>query len=319
MLLGEHAVVYGRPCLVTAVDIRYQVTAGEKTGEYIYIESSVADRASDPYKINVVDLLESKQEFPKEVRFVTAAIFQVYKKHKLNAGLYIKTSGPTTSFGLGSSSAVTVSTVAALDALFNLELSQQDIFELSYAAVLDIQGKGSGFDVAAAVFGGTLYYVMAGKVIESLEIDQLPIVIGYTGEKVGTVSLIKEVELERKRLLEKAGFDLEFVYDSIEKLVNTARICILDKNWVDLGELININQSLLRILSPKVSPQRLEIPINAALEAGALGAKLSGAGGGDCMFALTTTQARDNLSRAIERSGAEIVNIMPNAKGVTLI
>ncbi|MEK7090049.1 MAG: GHMP kinase, partial [Patescibacteria group bacterium] len=71
-------------------------------------------------------------------------------------------------FGFGSSSAVTVCTIKALAKLFKVNLSTKESFDLAYQAVLDVQGVGSGFDVAAATYGDTLYFVARGQTIKNL-------------------------------------------------------------------------------------------------------------------------------------------------------
>jgi mevalonate kinase len=86
-----------------------------------------------------------------------------------------------------------VAVIQAAATHFGIELSPSELFDLAYAAVLDVQGTGSGVDLAAAVCGGTAYYVKGGAIMERLPIDELPIVIGYSGEKVSTTNLIHQV------------------------------------------------------------------------------------------------------------------------------
>ena len=58
--------------------------------------------------------------------------------------------------------------------------------------------------------------------------------------------------------------------------------------------------------------------IYASREAGAYGAKLSGAGGGDCMVALTPEKKRASVEKAIERAGGTIIQVKTNAEGVKI-
>ena len=55
-----------------------------------------------------------------------------------------------------------------------------------------VQGVGSGFDLAAAIYGGVVYFVTGGEKIEKLKIKELPIVVGYSGVKADTATMIKK-------------------------------------------------------------------------------------------------------------------------------
>jgi mevalonate kinase len=306
MLFGEHAVVYERPCIVTAVGIRVRVEISKVDSEKITVQSSVG---STNHTIAITDLLGTTQ-FPKEVSFVLSAIKVVFSKYNIASGLLISTYGPENSYGLGSSSAVTVATIANLDELFKLKLSLSEMFQLSYQAVLAVQGKASGFDVAAAVYGGTLFFTTGGMQITPLEIPTLPVVIGYSGKKVGTVNLINAVE---KRQQDYPRI-VNSIFDTIAKITEEARLSLLNDDWETVGILADINQGLLDSLG--VSSLSLAKLIFASRSAEALGAKLSGAGGGDCMFAIAPNTRKTEVQNAIERAGGEVIDIQLNAPGV---
>ena len=77
---------------------------------------------------------------------------------------------------------------------------------------------------------------------------------------------------------------------------------------------MNLNQELLRKLG--VSSEKLENLIKAVLKSGALGAKLSGAGGGDCMIAIANRENLNNLKIAIEKVGGRVIETKTQAEGV---
>jgi mevalonate kinase len=196
--------------------------------------------------------------------------------------------------------------------MFGLNLTNKEIFDLSYKTVLDIQKKGSGVDVAAAVYGGTLYFLTAGKIIEQLSIKDFPLVVGYSGIKADTVTLVNQVKDKFKNKQKQ----LDQIYDEIAKIVNEARQALLEKNFDLFGQLMNVNQDFLNQLG--VSIQKLDIMINSAKDAGAYGAKLSGAGGGDCMIAMSPEKTKAKIQKAIEKVGGEIIKVKVNAKGVRI-
>jgi len=270
MLLGEHAVVYGYPCIVTALSERLCITQGLPSGD---------------------------------TRFIDAAI-KTWGKPGETLSAQCAFSGK---YGFGSSSAVTV---AALKTL-RPDATEKEIFDAAYKIVMDIQGKGSGFDVAAATYGGTLYYIK-NKVIEPLAIKEMPLVVGYTGVKANTPILVAEVASKRAKEPEK----VERIFQAIAKIVEEAKIKMVEGDWERVGRLMDFNQEYLRDLG--VSSEKLEAMISAAKGAGAWGAKLSGAGGGDCMIALHPggVQGKPLVKKAITEAGGEVVHVSPNAPGV---
>jgi mevalonate kinase len=311
MLLGEHAVVYGYPCIVTAVDLRFSVTIERDPQAQISVDTPVLRKNDRVFSTSMRQVLE-QSTYPRAVAFVLAAIKQFYSLYPFQGGLKITTAGPEISYGLGSSSAITAAMVAALAELNQVRLTLQEIYSIAFDAVLAVQGKGSGFDVAAAVYGGTLYFGQGGQVIEILHQKKLPVVIGFSGDKVSTTNLVQQVA----GLKERYPDHVAGIFNLIGKIVVEGRKRIEAGEWENLGGLINLNQGLLEALG--VSTLQLSRQIYAAREHGAYGAKLSGAGGGDCMFALVGAEKREAVSWGIEQAGGVIVPNSLNADGVRI-
>lgn len=310
MLFGEHAVIHQHPCLVTAVDLRIHVSLEKIDAPMILIETPKLREGGRGFSLPLNELFNDQYLHP-QTKFIVASIRRVFSRYHLHQGLRIQTSGPINSFGLGSSSAVTVASIYALIKLFEIDLNKQQIFDLAYSAVLEVQMLGSGFDVASATFGGTLLYKPT-KEVEMLHLEQLPLVIAYSGAKVSTTHLVEEVEQLRSQFPEI----IDLVFKSIGEITTSARIAILENNWQTAGKLANINQGLLESLG--VSTANLQKPIMAARKSGSLGAKLSGAGGGDCMFAIVTEETRSAVEAAIENSGAQVLHLDTNVEGVRM-
>lgn len=274
LLFGDHAVVYGHPCIVTAISQRLSVS------------------------VSLVDDVSGDR------RFVDAAI------DAWGSGASCKFSiksafAPT--YGLGSSSAVTVATLKAL----RPDADNRTLFDAAYKIVLDIQGVGSGFDVAAAVYGGTLFYTK-GKPVDTLTVKSMPLIVGYSGVKADTVILINDVVKKRKMNPEK----VDRIFAACAQLTNQAKIAMEESDWKRVGKLMDFNQEYLRDLG--VSSEKLEALISAAKNAGAYGAKLSGAGGGDCMIALAPEDKRKAVEDAIALVGGQVIHIAPGAQGVRI-
>ena len=289
LLLGDHAVVYGYPCIVTAVDKR------------LYVEAEIINDSEN--KIIAPQV--------KESRFVLESIATFKEKFKIKASVKITTRGDFShNVGLGSSSAVTVATFKALSLLFDSDISEREIFDLSYEVNLKIQGVGSGFDLAAANYGKTLYFIKGGKVIEPLHNEELPLVVGYSGVKADTPFYVRKVAEAFKSKLNK----MDSIFKQIKDLVEKAKIAIEQKDLTSLGREMTQNHYLLQQLG--VSVPKLDAMVEAAIKAGAYGAKLSGAGGGDCMIALVSPKKTSAVKKAIAHVGGEIIEVNNNADGV---
>jgi mevalonate kinase len=269
MLFGEHAAVYGFPCIVTAISERLSVSEGAGTGDTRFLDAATAVWGRGR-------TLSAKSSF---------------------SGKY----------GLGSSSAVTV---AALKYL-RPDAENRTIFDTAFKIVLDVQGVGSGFDAAAAVFGGTLYYIK-NKLIEPLVIKDMPLIVGYTGIKADTKTIIADVAAKKDKESDK----VDRIFQAIAKIVEDAKLKMQEGDWERVGRLMDFNQEYLRDLG--VSSEKLESLISAAKRAGAWGAKLSGAGGGDCMITLAPPDKRQLVEDAITEAGGEVVRVTPNAPGVRI-
>lgn len=291
LLLGDHAVVYGYPLLVTAVNERLSVSI-EKTPSQsveIYAPDSPDTRFVDKAIAVVCDRLGVSQ---KGLRITTKSSF---------TGIY----------GFGSSSAVTVATVHALYAFFGNELSKKELFTTAWEIVQSVQTVGSGFDVAAASFGGTISYVKGGGHLEEVPfLDQsVCLVVGYSGQKANTVALVKEVAQKREKQKEK----VDRIFAAIGQLVLEAEKAMREGDWQKVGTYMNFNQNYLENLG--VSNAKLESLTTAANESGAYGAKLSGAGGGDCMIALCPIAKKTAVEQAITNAGGQVLAVSPNAPG----
>lgn len=294
LLLGEHAVVYGYPCIVTAIDRRMAISVKNTQIATNGIHSA----------INNTTFVEKALEIGTKAWNLPSNGWEAA----------IEKSFPNT-YGFGSSSAVTVATLSALAEAAGKSPTKQELFGLAFQVVLSVQGVGSGFDVAAAIWGGTIFYKNKGQLIEEVPFDEKDVsfIVGYTDIKADTTTLIQEVAKKKREYPQK----VEKIFQGIEKLVVEAKQRIQEKDWERVGRLMDFNQEYLRDLG--VSSQKLEDLIVAAKKAGAWGAKLSGAGGGDCMIALVGKEKREEVETAITKAGGEIVPVKMNEEGVKTI
>jgi mevalonate kinase len=307
MLLGEHAVVYDRPCLVTTIDTRVEVTLERNSQKKVVINAPEVGIKN--YQRGLTQL--SREEIPKGVRFLEAVLRIFYERYRPNFGVNLSTSnGFSSKYGLGSSSAVSVCAAKALSEVFGIKLGKREIFDLAYQAVLEVQGLGSGFDVAACCHGGCLYFQTGGKGIRPLKNCKIPLVVAYSGKKADTPIMVRQLARKRERNFAKIEKD----FDRIGQLVEKAKRAIEKKAWPELGKIVNENQKILKKLG--VSTAKLDRMIKAALSSSAWGAKLSGSGGGDCMFALVDKSKKHQVEQALVKVGGILVPVSTGVEGV---
>ena len=238
MLLGEHAVVYGHPCIVTAVSQRMRATVSKLDKPLCVINAPSVEVAN--YQKSITSL--GTGEIPQGARFVEVAVKNYLEKFSFTGGVSLTTSSEFSSlFGFGSSAASVVCVIKALSQLFGKKLSNDQLFALAYKTVLDVQGKGSGFDVAAAIYGGTIYFKNGGKVIEPLVVSDMPIVVGYTGVKADTISLMHSV----KEKMDAQPAPVTKIFEAIAKLTDDAKGKIIEGDWGRVGKLMEFNQEYL--------------------------------------------------------------------------
>jgi len=201
--------------------------------------------------------------------------------------------------------------------LFEIKVEEKEIFDLAYKTVLDIQGVGSGFDIAAAIYGGVIYFLTGGKIIEPLTVKDIPLIVGYTGVKASTSEIVKQIKSE----MEKNPEYYENLYNQIAQIVEKAKTEIENSRWPEVGKLMSENQEILRkFKTPSkeygVSSEIIERLINACLEAGAYGAKLSGAGVGDCIIALA--ENKEKVQESINQAGGIPVSVDIDYQGLRI-
>jgi mevalonate kinase len=305
LLFGDHAVVYGYPCIVTAIDQRVFVSVEERDDDLFVFTGQ------EKYQKKLSEV--GQGEVPKDVQFLEAVLAQFLKDYPQKNGVTISTKSDFSSlYGFGSSSAVSVACAKALAALYLVDFTQQQLFELAYQSILDVQKVGSGFDAAAAVWGGTIYYVKPAKIVEQILIKELPLVVGYTGIKVSTSAIVQEVAQAK----EKDPQRIERLFQRSTDIVEEAKIKIAASDWTALGHVMNQNQIMLAELG--VSSPELYRLIEAAKKAGAMGAKLSGAGKGDCMIALANQEKKKEVEEAINAAKGQVISVQTGAEGVRI-
>ncbi|HUV60875.1 MAG TPA: mevalonate kinase [Thermoplasmata archaeon] len=296
ILFGEHAVVFGKPALAMAIDLR--VTASL--------------RVSDQYSVN---------GYPMNARhhaYISAALDEAWNGPPVS--IITKSEIPSGS-GLGSSAAVTVSAVGALLAergQFDGESVARKAFEVEYA----VQGRASPTDTSVSTHGngvlvcpdrmdGFLWRIEKGSQhwnVHHCEVRKLTFVVGFTGVHAPTGPLVQKVKdfvesnPEGRRAVDRIG---EIVLDGVDALAQA------DKPR--LGSLMRENHSLLCTLG--VGHTSIDRLVESCGDK-SYGAKLTGAGGGGSMIALTDDPK--GVSEAISGAGGTPIVVTVGGRGAVV-
>ena len=263
MLMGEHAVLHGRRALVSSVNQRLTVTLTPRTDQQLEIRSALGCHVTS---------LEQPETHSK-FRFILAAAAAL---PVVSSGLTIEVAAEfSDQIGFGSSAAVTVATVAALRQFDGLAPDPRAIFLSARDIVRSVQGRGSGADVAASVYGGIVLYRADPLELEPISATH-PLTAVYSGSKLPTPEVIRIVEERRKQQPEQ----FEVLFDLMDRCSTEAAQAASQGDDKAVGALLDLGQGVMESMG--VSNDALDAIIRALrLDPGITGAKISGSGLGD--------------------------------------
>jgi mevalonate kinase len=295
MLLGEYAVLEGRKALVCAVDKRITVFLSPRSDTEISVASRLGKFSCELSQIVV----------QPPFQFVFSAIKRFQKYFKTGCDITIESDFSST-VGLASSAAVTVATIAVLTEWFNIKFDSMQLIREARAIVQQVQGLGSGADVAACVLGGVVAYQTKPFFAEHLA-HTFPITVVYSGIKTPTADVVRHVRdyfSKQPRLFQQ-------IIRAIGVCGEEGVECVRQNNWLELGRIMNIQQGLMEALGVG-TPSLNEIVEKLRHRSNILGAKISGSGLGDCVIALGTI----NEPLAFDHPGIQILSTSMASRGV---
>jgi len=293
ILFGEHAVVYGSRAIAAPVpySVRARITECDDGVWLVVPRWGVEQRLrTDPAK---------RMSFEIPATLILEEVGLADRSMRIEVFSEIPRA-----MGLGGSAAVAVAIIRALDRHFKLGLSDEAVNGLAYRCECIAHGTPSGIDNTVATFGRPLVYRKGhSPEFRFLQpIEPIKFVIGMTGVEGLTAKTVARVREGRQR--NRDVYDT--VFRGIDAVAHQA-IGALRKNDLErLGELMNVNQGLLNGI--QVSSWELEELIQIARENGALGAKLTGGGGGGSMIALCPDRAH-TVIEAMRNAGYQAMEV----------
>ena len=295
ILLGEHAVVYGRPAIALPIPLAVEA-AVRKEGDGINvliprwgIEQKV--RPSAPGFAGIIATLMSQIGLANEN--MTIEVFPHIPR----------------AMGLGGSSALAVAILRAADEAYGLQLSDGRINELAFECEKTAHGTPSGIDNTVATYGAPLLYQRQQDEAQqqarftNVTLGQpLEMVIGVTGKESLTADTVARVRASWQQYPDR----YESLFDQIGQLTTIGHDALQEGRLEELGELMNLCHGYLNAL--QLSTPELEELVHLARRHGAIGAKLTGGGGGGSMIALCP-DATNAVQRAFEAAGYKAISI----------
>ncbi len=285
--MGEHFVVHGSYALAAAIDRGSTVRASLASSSVI-LSRDLLLKAELPH--NVPRRLTALSETLK------ATLNYLGERKALR--VEIESNIPRAA-GLGSSAAGSVALVAAASSALGHHLKADEIVKLAMVSERIIHGNPSGIDPTITAHGGVILF-KKGIQHRSVEI-QVPteLVVAFSGVSRATSRMIRRFSEARR----SHPSTFSSLVRSSSTFAETAASALAGGDLTTLAAILNFNHSVLSFLG--VSSGVLDRLVESALDAGCLGAKLTGGGGGGCIVALPRVKESDVVLEKLRRHTAD--------------
>jgi mevalonate kinase len=289
ILLGEHFVVHGAPALALPV---------ASAGTVVSVHEQTAEDETARLRLPAAPSWSAEATALAEQ--LCDAAFARLGLAERSWRVVVEESVPVGS-GLGSSAAYAVALIGALSKAAGQALSVDELRAHAHALERITHGDPSGIDDTVVATEKPIWFARGHDPVPLAPPAGLRLVLASTGEPRSTREAVARVRELRRRDLE--GFAR--LCDEAARVVTEGRAALEGGEWSRLGVALDRNHALLQELG--VSTPSLDALVGAARRAGALGAKLTGAGGGGFSVALVDAASRDEVAAALRGAGAQTI------------
>jgi mevalonate kinase len=308
ILSGEHFVVLGAPAVAMAIDMYSEAHVTPKGEPGVDVDADIPLRFLGGKSGNPV--VPDPRELLRPLQLAAEVTMKQVGSGNRGLQLNVECEIPVAA-GLGSSASTTVAIISAVARSRQIELSKQAIFKLAFVPENYLHGKPSGVDQASCIYGGMIQFNRPFNV-KTVRPEKEPVLLVCdTGIHHATKTLVGGVV--KKSQKERSDFQ-DYIAKVREISAGVAK-ALRKGNDEDLGILMYQNHDFLRKIG--VSHPMLDHLVEVARREGALGAKLTGAGGGGCIIVLNKSKAaRDRISRVLRREGGTPYKVSMDTSGV---
>jgi len=311
ILFGEHSVVYRGPAVVLAIDRRANVYAQKRNDKKIFID---ADNLgfSGYFEDDVYHAVRGNTWRGRNLAALNVSTKKTMEYLGVKGGVNLKVrSMIPIAVGLGSSAAICVATVGAVEKLHEGGLKKEEISNLAFEGETIIHGRPSGVDNNVSTFGGVMSYEKNEGFKHHNLTKKIPFIIGNSRKKRSTKKMVEIVAALKERNPEI----MDTFIDAMGDIGREGLGVLMSADLFKIGDLMDLNHGLLAGIG--VSTMKLDILCHTARKNGALGAKLTGAGGGGCMITLSEYEYMSGIERAIRRRKSDCYRVSLTDQGVT--
>ena len=295
ILLGEHAVVYGQPALA----IPFSSQRIKATVEPLIGYPSGLIRIIAP-QLGLDTPLEELSEDNLIAQALTLSLEALELTQRPTCVLRIHSSFPFAS-GLGSSAAITIAIARAISSFVGHPLPVEEVNAIAFKTEQLMHGNPSGIDNTVIAYERPLVFTKGFPVEFVTPGDTFHFIVADTGVKKSTALTVAQLAQHRLEHPQR----VDSVILKIGNLVGVGSRALLSGDNVALGLAMTDNQGYLHELG--LSSPELDTLINKALEAGSLGAKLTGGGQGGHMIALVNEADISTIQQALLDAGAKTI------------
>jgi D-glycero-alpha-D-manno-heptose-7-phosphate kinase len=214
--------------------------------------------------------------------------------------------------GLGSSASVCVNLTKLLATYHHLSLSKYDLAERAFHIARNVLGRPVGKqDEYASAFGGLNFisFYRDGKThVEPLPLEpalmrelQSSLLLFFTGESHHSWTILKEQEESTRKA---GGGSIEYLHE-IRKLAEPMKAALLAGELNQFGLLLHEGWEIKKRLSSKISNRHIDEVYEAALRNGAVGGKITGAGGGGFLLLFCHPSRQQDVRNALAAMGVK--------------